>query len=109
MSSSVMARLPPDAPESVPATAPGTVELVVVEAAVVVVVVAGGGVAVNALVNAQVTWGSAWVNVTRTSVEDGAELVPLQVMGRGAQVPSGVSGGPNSTIEYCPRSNEPRE
>ena len=109
-SSPVMASVPPFvplAPVSV-ASVSGPTVVVVATGAVVVVVVVGGGVVVKALVNAQVTWGSAAVRVTRTSEFVGSLDVPLQVIDCGAQVPASVSSGPDSTTEYCPRSSESR-
>jgi len=82
--------------------------VVVVTGPVVVVVVVGGGLVVNALVNAQVTWGSAAVRLTRTSESVGSDEAPLQVIDCGAQVPVAVSSGPDSTTEYWPRSSESR-
>ena len=63
----------------------------------------------KALVNAQVTWGSAAVRVTSTSELVGSDDVPLHVIDCGAHVPAAVSSGPDSTIEYWPRSSESSE
>ena len=76
-----------------------TVVVVVGVGVVVVVVVGTGGVGVNALMKAQITWGSAAVKVTSTSPRVGSELAPLQTMECGAQEPSGASSGPDSAIE----------